>query len=62
MTTPELQVAFTIQQHLLRRNYLTDQEQALLNRVQRQIKECIKEVTNRNEEKDKEYHKGTEEY
>ena len=54
MTTPELQVAFTIQQHLLRRNYLTDQEQALLSRVQRQIKECIKEVTNRNEEKDKE--------
>lgn len=53
MTPPELQVAFTIQQHLLRRNYLTDKEEALLNRVQKQIRNCIQEVTNRNEEKRK---------
>ncbi len=54
MTPPELQVAFTIQQHLLRRNYLTDKEEALLSRVQKQIRDCLQKVTNRNEEKSKE--------
>lgn len=54
MTSSELQVVFTIQQHLLRQNYLSEKQKTLLNRVQKQIKNCMREITIRDGKKDKE--------
>jgi hypothetical protein len=54
MTSNDLQVVFTIQQHLLRRNFLSQQEENLLKRIQKQIKACLREMPNSHGKKVKE--------
>lgn len=48
MTLAELQIAYTIQEHLLRQSYLTEKQQQLLDRIKKQIKLCLEgtSVTN----------------
>lgn len=53
MTCAELQIAYTIKEHLLRQSYLTQKQQSLLHRVQRQIVNCMREITIRDGKKNK---------
>ena len=45
MIPQELQAVFDLEQHLSSQSYLSEEQQALLNRMRRYLRKCMREIT-----------------